>query len=239
MARTVSGGFNPLSLPGLLWLLHPDDATDIVSSEINSCPERVDAKSFAAAAAGNRMLRDFNSERPGHVAAKSSTGGVDWIRCADATLADSISGACTLFSFQRLVTPAGTTVLCSHNNSGSGPGFTTRHIALSYSSSQAVFSTRDAAGTTSYAWGIGDGFVLTSGWERWAVTLSGSGNAILYINGVSLGQKSGTLRSPTGMTHVHYGPALGESYHSVAGACAGVLSAGNIAALHAWMLSAA
>jgi hypothetical protein len=243
MARTAAGGFDPLTdLPGLQWLIHPDDAAggDIVSGEINTLTEREAAEVFSAAAAANRMPRDFSGQRANHATAQSVVGGSNWIRAADATLANSISGACTLFSFQAFSTSGGTNVACSHNNSTAGPGFTTQHIALALVSSAMTLSTRDGGGTTTYSWGVSDGYSFSAGaWERWAVTLSAGGLATFYINGVAVGTKSGTLRSPASMTAVHYGPAAGDSYHSVAGACSGVLSAANIAALHAWMLSAA
>lgn len=251
------GAFNPLTLPGLLWLVHPDDATDLIvngvtgDNEINSIIDRKGTKTFSANAAANRMPLD-TAERSPHKVASAKTSNADWLRCADATLAQSlvsVGNAFTLFSYHRYTSASAGSiqgVMC-HNTSTTALNTSTGVNAVSlYHSAPTSVSLRIADGTaTIFLWTATDPgspkYVDDfSAWQTHIATYDGAGTAEMWISGVSIGTRAGTARSPTGMQGAHYGGGASGAnafHHSVKGACTGVLSAVNIGKLHNWIIT--
>jgi hypothetical protein len=242
-----------LDLSGLLWLVHPDDATDIISDEINAIPDRVAAHNFDASAAANRMPLNL-IERPGHQVADAETSNEDILRLDSASVAqgliDNASGAFTLFSFHRHdSTAAGSVqILMAHgettNLTSSGVDNRVRLRHTGGSPGTMVLNISDASSESSFTWGSGDGYsaALVTNWTTWIVTYDGAGTAELWANGVSLGTKSAVHRAPSGMLFAWYGGgASGGNFvhHGPKGACAGVLNADDIAELHDWLLAVA
>lgn len=241
IARQAVGGFNPLSLPGLHWLLHPEDASggQIIAGEINACTDRKAAKTFSAAAAANRMARN-TTDVVGKVRADTNALLADWLAVNDATFAQGIGSAgFTLFSYQRFENTANSKSCLSYGNTNTTADSGNRRIVLGQNSSAAVLTMQDAVGTTVYSWGAGDGYTASSSYETWIVTLTSGGNATMYIDGASKGLKAGTFRDPAAsLTHVKFGGggnAGAPGHHGPKGACVGVLSAANISALHTWL----
>lgn len=251
------GAFNPLSLPGLLWLVHPDDATDTAvngvtgDTEINSIVDRKGAKTFAANAAANRMPLN-TTERSPHKVATAKTSNADWLRCADATLAQSLVGvgnAFTLFTFHRYTSATSGSIqgVMSHNTSTTALSTSagTNVVSLYHSAPTSITLRIADATATTFAWSSSDAgspkYVDNfTAWQTHIVTYDGSGTAEMWVNGVSLGTRAGTARSPTGMQAAHYGGgASGVNFfhHSLKGACTGVMSTTNIGKLHSWIVT--
>lgn len=241
IARQAVGGFNPLSLPGLHWLGHPEDAagSQIIGGEIDALTDRKAGKTFAAVAAANRMARN-TTDVAGKVRADTNALLADWLAVNDAAFAAGIGSAgFTLFTYQRFENTANSKSCLSYGNTNTSADSGNRRIVLGQNSSQAVLLVQDAVGTTTYSWAAIDGYTAPTTYETWIVTLAASGNATLYVNGASLGLKAGTFRDPAAsLVYVKYGGggnAGAPGHHGVKGACVGVLSAANIAALHSWL----
>lgn len=208
--RSIAG-FSPLALP-LSYLLHPDDATDIVSGEVNSLVDRKAGATFTAPASGNRMPLDINNERPGHNAVQD-VAGADWLRHTGA-LADSLAGNtdCTGFCFWRPTNFASGLSMIQHtsggaagavrfdSNSGSGNGYRMGRRDPSFNHQFSVATAR------STVWQ----FVL------WTYTAS-TRTFESFIDNVSKGTVAFSDDiSPGSMTTIDWGLAVG--YYSVSGA---------------------
>lgn len=238
MARASGGGFNPLSLSTLVWLLHPDDATDVISSEINSLVCRKLGATFTAPASSNRMPLD-TTERSGHKVAKCATNNADYLRCDDATVAGALNGggAFTAFWFRRRgVLPSGgqspgiqhsvNTLIAGAGDrweiANSGSGHLVKGVEGASSSSWNLTSSVDADTTT---------------WHFEVRTYDGAGHAELFIDNVSAVTDTQTARSPTGLLHVLWGGGQATTYWSVSGVCTGVMNATDRTNLYNWVLA--
>lgn len=235
-ARQATGGFNPTSdLPALQWILHPDDFTDIVSSEYNSGVDRKAGATFTAPTSTNRMPRNHNSERPGHDAAQTATNSADFLRNDTAALANVLNGnpAHTWFWYGRITgTSFQLEVKTSTLAIGTGPD----RITLSINGGPTgivQFSMGTAAGVfTNLTKQHGVDIAL---WNLYGICYDGAGTMELYVNGSSVGTVTGTHRATTNLLHTTYGAGLG--YISVAGMCTGQLSAAKHLALYNWVVA--
>lgn len=255
IASSIRAAYDPVTgLPGLIWLIHPDDATDLIvngttgDTEINSIVDRKGGKTFSASAASNRMPLD-TTERAPHKVATAKTSNADWLRCADATLAQALMGAgdaFTFFSLHRYSSASAGSIqgVMSHNTSTFALNTSSGLNAVSmYHSAPTSVTLRiaDSSGTN-FLWSDGDSDYVNNfdAWQSHIVTYDGAGTAELWVDGVSLGTRTGTARSPTGMQAAHYGGGASGGnpfHHGVKGACTGVLSSSDIAALHNWIVA--
>lgn len=252
--RRATGGFNPLSLPGLQWLLHPDDATDLILNgttgdmEINSIVDRKAGVTFAAPAASNRMPLN-TSERPGHQVADAKTSNADFLEYGDATFAQAITGggagSWTLFTLHRydaLTAGSLQNIMGYLTGTGWGGGTFPNRIRMRYAAGSPGFAVVDLsdANHSTYQWGSADGFTAShiTSWATWIFTYDGAGTMEMWANGVSLGAKLLTHRTPTGLGYVKFGGGASGSnffHHGVKGACLTKLSNANIVALNEWL----
>jgi hypothetical protein len=232
-----------IDLPTLLWLVHPDDATDIISNEINSIPDRVNTYNFAALASTNRIPLN-TSIRPGHQIA-SSLATVEWLICSDATLAQditSVSNEYTIFSFHNYEANS-LRSLVGHSNTNTA-GATGASIFMRKAAGPgANLRTASGGASTDYTWVAADGYTGgVNNWESWVFTHDSSGNVSFYLNGVFVSTKSGTVRNPVGLLYTYFsaggdGSASTEVHHGPKGVCTGLLNSSEIALLHAWLVS--
>lgn len=236
MARASGGGFNPLSLSTLVWLLHPDDATDVISSEINSLVCRKSGATFTAPASSNRMPLN-TSERSGHNVATCATANADFLRCDDATVAGALDGggAFTAFWFRKRTTQSG----------GQSPGIQHSVSTLiagsgdrwEIANSGNFHLIKGVQGANSSSWNLSSTFDNDTAFHFEVRTYDGSGNSELFVDNVSKATESQTARSPTGLLHVLWGGANVSTYWSVSGVCTGVMNATDRTNLYNWVLA--
>lgn len=225
------GAFNPLTLSGLVWFLHPDDATDIVSGEINSLVCRKSGLTFTASAAVNRMPYN-TSERPGHAVAQSATLNADALR--NPTLGSALDGATafTIFHYRRLTSTGSTQAFIQHSvgtgYSASGDRIETFHNGTS----NAVNMVDQGVGNTS----LSVTRAQTTNWEFHMRTWN-NGTFEFFVDNVSIGTATGSHRTLSGMVNVLWGGGL--AYHSVSGCCLGVMGAAERTNLYNWILAKA
>lgn len=227
----ASGGtspFNPLSLAGLIWFVHPDAATDVVAGEINSVVDRKALATFAAPATTNRMPRN-TTERPGHVAAQTVTASADFLRCDTASLASPLNGS-PAQTWLWLGRHTATSFLLQASN-GTTLGSGGDRITISISSTAVQFN---ISGLSNWIMTHG---VTYSQWHSYAVTYNGAGNASLYVDGAFAITIANTHRVTTNLLRTFY--CAGAGFIGPAGMCTGVLSATDIANWHDWVSSSA
>ena len=219
-------GFNPIALSGLVWFLHPDDATDVVAGEINSCVDRKALATFTAPAAVNRMPRN-TTERPGHVAAQTVTTSADFLR-SDAAGTASPLNASPAHTWFWLGRHTATSFLLQASN-GTAFGSGGDRITISISSTAVQFN---ISGLSNWIMNHG---VTYSQWHSYAVTYDGAGNASLYVDGAFKITIANTHRVTTNLLRTFY--CAGQGYVGPAGMCTGIMSTANIADLHTWLLA--
>lgn len=220
------GAFNPVNLPGLIWLLHFDDATDIIAGEINSVVCRKSGLTFSAPATTNRMPVN-TTERPGHQVAQCAALNGDFLQCTDTPLAVSIGdGALSMFAFTRQV---------SNQN-----GFIMYHGSLSYNNGARYQWTQNSfAGNVTYSRSSGGALVVShtfnNNWTYGQLDYDGTGVISYYQDNVLIGTASGLdANISSTFLNVKYGGHL--AYFSLGGVVAGRnLTAAERADLFAYM----
>lgn len=225
------GSFDPVNLSGLIWLLHFDDATDIIGGEINSIVCRKSGLTFSAPAAANRMPLD-TTERPGHQVARCATLNADFMQCTDSTLAMAIgSGAFSMFSWHRFSALSINAYFFMYHGASTynnGNRFQW-NFTTSGGTSRSTLVLQQASPTIL---DISDTFATT--WTYSQMDCDGSGSASYYRNNVLIGSASGTDRDPVTFLNVKYGGGTG--YFSLGGVVAGRnLTSGERSSLYTWM----
>jgi len=233
-AAIYKPSWDPLvDLPGLTWLLHPDDATDVISGEINSLVCRKSGVTFTANAAANRMALN-TSERTGHnVAASVTTINEDFLVGNDSGIA-AVTGSFYVFNFRRSTTTAAATHECIEHSTNTTYGLTGVdgwQIRRTNNTNHQLQRADNGAGST---WDIA--WTNDTVWNllMWQFDDS-SQTAELFVNNISIGTDTATTRNCTGMTHVLWGAGL--AYHSVSGVGTGVLSSTDRTELRTWILA--
>lgn len=234
-ASIYKPSFDPLvDLPGLIWFLHPDDATDVIGGEINSLTDRVAAATFTAPAAANRMPLDTNNERPGHNAAQTATLGADLLRSNDAGIAAALNGTpgFTVSWLGRRTSNNAIGMFQVSNNSGFFTGADRISVQLGQTACTLIIGTA-AAQFSSWS------FTVTGGiqtWRTYSIVYDGAGVADLYIDGALHDSDTQTHRATTNLLYTFY--CAGQGYMGPACIC-DALDAATVAQLHTWLADAA
>lgn len=222
--------FNPTtSIPGLLWLLHPDDATDVISGQINSLVDRKAGATFTAPSATNRLILD-TTERPGHNVATDNSGS-RFLRNSTLALAAALEGDvdCSAFLFWKPTNFSAAARPISHSNSaisravsfatqsGTNAGYGMLRADASTSSTLAVATVRTAAVWQFVVWTY---TAATGVWES-------------FIDNVSKGTNTFASIAPAGLTQINWGAKT--AIYSISGVTTNVMSSTVRTNLYNWI----